>query len=92
MHPLLLIKGRGESHPLAVNNAPISHADLCGAFLRLLDGADAASCFDWQAGQTRERRFLRYDWRDLTWMEEYVQTGQAEDMNTLRPTGRIFER
>ncbi len=82
-HPLLMIKGRGEQHPLAVNNAPISHVDMCGAFLRLADGAAADSCFDWQSGQARERRFLRYDWRDLTRFEEYWQSGQAEDMSTM---------
>ena len=32
-----------------------------------------------------------YEWTDLNYFEEYVQTGQAEDMDTLLPTGRIFE-
>ncbi|MBQ9687082.1 MAG: hypothetical protein IJV41_11160 [Oscillospiraceae bacterium] len=91
-HPLLLIKGRGESHPFAVNNAPVSHEDIVDAFRKLLDGAPGGDCFDWQAGQTRERRFLRHDWRDITRFEEYIQTGQAEDMETLRPSGRIYTR
>ena len=91
-HPMLMIKGRGERHPFAVDNAPVSHADLCDAFVRLLDGADSSACFDWHAGQQRERRFLNYSWTDLDRFEEYMQSGQAEDGETLLPTGRVFTR
>ena len=91
-HPMLMIKGRGERHPFAVDNAPVSHADLCEAFVRLLGGADSRACFDWQAGQQRERRFLNYSWTDLERFEEYMQSGQAEDGETMLPTGRVFTR
>ncbi len=90
-HPLLLIKGRNEHHSLTVNNAPVSHADMCDIFLRLADGTPAEDCCDWQPGQIRIRRFLRYDWRDMSHFEEYWQTGQAEDMDTLVLQG-VLER
>ena len=32
-----------------------------------------------------------YEWTDPDYFEEYVQTGQAEDMDTLVPTGRVFQ-
>ena len=86
---MLMIKGRGERHPFAVDNAPVSHADLCDAFVRLLDGADSSACFDWHAGQQRGRRFLNYSWTDLDRFEEYMQSGQAEDGETLLPTGGL---
>lgn len=89
-HSVLMIKGRGERHDFSVNHAPLSHADLCEGFVRLLDGATGDSCFDWQPGQSRERRFLGYDCYHLDRFEEYIQTGLAQEADTMTLTGRIF--
>ena len=89
-HPMLMIKGRGEEKPFTVSNIPVSYSDLQEAFVKLLEGSGGDACFDIPEGQARQRRFLNYDWRDLTYFEEFVQTGQAEDRDTLLPTGRIF--
>ena len=89
-HPMLLIKGRGEEKPFTVDSSPVSYADLQDAFVRLLDGCAGDACFTLSGEQARERRFLNYDWRDLTYFEEFVQTGRAEDRDTLLPTGRVF--
>ena len=90
-HPMLMIKGLHEHHDFRTDSAPVSHADLQDAFIRLLHGAESSECFDWHEGDQRERRFLDYSWRDLSRFVEYVQTGRAEDMSTLKPTGKIFE-
>ena len=91
-HPILLVKGIGESgDELDVNNAPISYEDLAQALVKLAGGEGSNNIFPWNEGDVRERRFLMYEWTDLNYFEEYVQTGQAEDMDTLLPTGRIFE-
>ena len=91
-HPIILIKGLNERHDeLLVNNAPVSFEDLQLAFQRLLEGKQSHEVFDWHEGDYRERRFLLYEWTDPNHFEEYVQTGQAEDMDTLVPTGRVFD-
>lgn len=91
-HPILLVKGFGENgDSLEVNNAPISYEELPDALVKLTSGEDGGSIFPWKEGDVRERRFLVYEWTNLNYFEEYVQTGQAEDMDTLLPTGRVFE-
>ena len=90
-HPILLIKGKNEHHPFRMDDAPISFDDLQTAYLRLLDGAQSDEVFDWQAGDARERRFFDYEMVNSNVLTEYVQTGHAEDMESLLPTGRIFE-
>ena len=90
-HPILLAKGRGESHELRVSSVPISWDDLQQAFLKLLDGAGSDELFGWHEGDERERRFMDLDWSDVKHIEEYIQTGDAGDMETIVPTGRVFE-
>ena len=89
-HTLLMIKGRGEKHEFAVNNAPISTEDLSEAFVKLMDGSLSADAFDWHEGDVRERRFYAYNWLTVTDFVEYIQYGQAGDHETLRPTGRVY--
>lgn len=91
-HPVVLIKGLGESREeMEISNAPISFEDLQLGFERLLEGKASDEVFDWKEGDYRERRFLVYEWTNQNHFEEYVQTGQAEDMDTLVPTGRVFD-
>lgn len=88
--PILFIKGVGESHPLQTSDAPISFEDLQNAYVQLLDGAAGTDVFPWQEGDSRDRRFLFYVYLEEDHMEEYLQTGQANDVSTMIPTGRSF--
>ena len=90
---MLMIKGIGETHDaLQISEAPISYADLQQAYVRLLDGEQSGDVFDWKEGDTRERRYLWYDFADDDYMVEYMQTGDAWDRSTLVPTGREYRR
>ena len=46
----------------------------------------------YQEGDVRERRFLKYSFLDEDHMQEYVQTGYAFDRNTMKATGREYNR
>ena len=90
-HPILLIKGKNEHHPFRMDDAPISYDDLQQAYFRLLNGAQSDAIFDWHEGDARERRFFDYDMNNSDVLTEYIQTGHAEDMSTLIPTGKPYE-
>ena len=90
---MLLVKGRNEHHDtMQISQAPISFEDLQEAYVRLLDGEQSDSVFDWKEGDLRERRFLRYSFLDDSHMQEYMQTGYASDMDTMILTGREYNR
>ena len=90
---MLLIKGRNEHHDtMQISQAPISFEDLQEAYVRLLDGEQSDSVFDWKEGDARERRFLWYSFLDDSHMQEYMQTGYAFDMDTMILTGREYNR
>lgn len=91
-NPFFLAKGLNETHELTVNHAPISYADLQDAYSKLLSGNSGSHLFDYQEGEQRERRFLFYIYLKDAHMEEYIQHGEANDLTTLTPTGRIFDR
>lgn len=92
-HAALLVKGIGEKHEsMQTSQAPISQEDCQEAYLRLLDGRDSSEVFDWQEGDNRERRYMWYEQWDRDEMEEYVQTGDAADTETLIPTGRTYKQ
>ena len=88
---MLLIKGRGEHHDtMKTSQAPVSYVDLQQAYVRLMDGAESTDAFDWREGDVRERRFLMDSMGQSGEIVEYTQTGYAQDMTTMIPTGRIF--
>lgn len=103
-HSIFLAKGFGESHPYAVNEAPLSYDDLQTVFGRLLDGETGEDLCDWKAGDARERRFFNYthqysqsDGETVQTKEidddgfiEMIQTGFAGDYSTLKPSGKIY--
>ena len=91
--PLLMIKGRSESHDtMQISQAPVSFADLQEAYLRLLDGQPSEAAFDWKEGDVRDRRFLKYSFLDEDHITEYLQTGHAFNRDTMVLTGREFNR
>ena len=88
---MLLIKGRGEQHDtMQTSQAPVSYVDLQQAYVRLLDGAESTGGFDWKEGDVRERRFLMDSLGQDGRIVEYTQTGYAQDLTTMIPTGRVF--
>ena len=88
---MLLIKGRGEHHDtMKTSQAPVSYVDLQQAYVRLMDGAESTDAFDWREGDVRERRFLMDSMGQSGEIVEYTQTGYAQDLTTMIPTGRIF--
>lgn len=91
-HPILLIKGIGEKHDFQRDDAPISYDDLQQAYFKLADGMQSEEVFSWQEGDTRDRRFMFYEMTDSDRIVEYIQSGHAENMDTLIPSGIIFER
>lgn len=90
-HPILLVKGVGESHAFQTSAAPISYADMQQALLRLMDGRGGDEVFDWAEGDSRVRRFLMYDWTNTSHLEEFTQAGKAGDTETLLPTGKVYD-
>ena len=90
---MLLVKGRNEHHDtMQSSQAPISFEDLQEAYVRLLDGQQSDSVFDWKEDDVRERRFLRYSFLDDSHIQEYMQTGYASVMDTMILTGREYNR
>ncbi|MBC5710067.1 sulfatase-like hydrolase/transferase [Hungatella sp. L12] len=89
-NPILLIKGINEKHEMKKSYAPISYDDLQIAYKRLVYGKNSGEVFDYQYGDFRERRYLFYNYEEDDHMTEFLQTGEANDLNTLIPTGREF--
>ena len=90
-HPILLVKGLNEHHGFRRDDAPISYDDLQQAYFKLEQGALSDEIFDWSEGDSRERRFLYYEMINSDYIIEYTQTGHAEDMATLVPSGKVYE-
>lgn len=91
-NPLLAVKGIGEQHPMEVSEAPVSYEDLQELYRRLLDGETGEALFDAREGENRTRRALMYHYLKENYIAEYFQMGYATDMDTLVPSGEIYER
>lgn len=90
-NPILFIKGVDEHHPLQYSDAPISYADLQDGYVKLLDDCKSDEVFPYKDGDVRERRYLLYALNNKAVMYEYIQTGHARDMLTMRETGTVYE-
>lgn len=91
--PMFLVKGREEQHDtMQTSEAPVCYEDLWQAYMRLMDGAQSDALFDWKEGDERERRYLRYSFQEMNHMVEYIQKGHAQDLSTMIPTGRVYDR
>lgn len=88
--PIFFAKGINERHGMEVSNAPVSFEDLQQAFTRLLEGRSSTEIFDAQEGEQRKRRYLFYVYLEEDHIEEYFQTGDAWDLTTLLPSGKIY--
>lgn len=92
-HSIFLAKGFGEQHDFAVNEAPLSYEDLLSVYDKLLNGSESSLLIDWKKGDVRERRFLNYQQENLAQngFEERIQTSNADDFDTLLPTGVVYK-
>ena len=91
-HSIFLAKGFGEKHAFAMSEAPLSYEDLQQVYTKLLQGSTSENLIEWQKGETRQRRYLNYQQENLSknGFEELLQTGYADDMATLQPSGRQY--
>lgn len=89
-NPFLMIKGVGEHHEFTVDEAPISYEDLQEAYSRLLDGKTGNEIFDWNAGDKRTRRYLKYNYTKEYHIEEYFTDGYADDVFAMKASGKEF--
>ena len=90
-NPILYIKGINEHHKMNISDKPISYEDLTNAYLDLLDGKKRTELFK-DIPNKRMRRYLLYAYTKENHMVEYEQTGKAWDLETLKKTGREFNR
>ena len=91
-NPLLMVKGEYEQYDsMQWNGSPVSYDDLQGAYQNLLNGNSGISAFDGLTDDNAARRFLLYRWSNENIMTEYYQTGYATDMETMIPSGNVYE-
>lgn len=91
-NPLLAVKGMDEHHAMSLSEAPISYEDLQTAYQRLLSGVPGNQVFDAKEGEERPRRFLAYHYEKEAHMEEYMQQGDADNIDTMLSTGNVYDR
>lgn len=89
-NPILFVKGINERHTMEVSQAPISYVDLQDAFQQLLKDKESSEIFEWQEGDTRERRYIYYDHDANEYMYEYVSSEHAAEDAGMTATGREF--
>ena len=90
-NPILYIKGIDEHHEMYTSDKAISHADLADAYLELLDGKTSEEIFE-DIDDKRERRYLSYRYLGEKHLIEYIQTGKAWNLKTLKKTGKKYNR
>lgn len=88
-NPILYIKGIDEHHEEKTSDIPVSYEDLSNAYIELLDGKKSDELFT-NIDTSRKRRFILYEYGKENHMIEYEQTGTADNIDTLVPTGREF--
>ena len=91
-NPVLLIKGKNETHPFTKSEKPVSHADLPAALLALEAGTDSLHAFPFEENDLRERRYLQHDYAGEEYLTEFIQTGSAADESSMIETGNKYVR
>ena len=91
--PILYIKGINEEHELYVSDKAVWYPDLTeSAFDDLLDGKKSSELFKEIGTEGRDRYIIHNPFKEEDHMIEYVQTGKAWDITTLKETGQTFDR
>lgn len=90
--PLLLLKRPGETGEMAVNDAPVSYADLPATYAALLTGAQAGTeLWSIPQGQARTRLYYHESSRNNVFnLHEYSTQALSPSWEELIPTGRVF--
>lgn len=90
--PLLLLKRPGDTGEMAVNDAPVSYADLPATYVALLTGAQAgAELWSIPQGQARTRLYYHESSRNNAFnLYEYSTQALSPSWEELIPTGRVF--
>ncbi len=91
-NPIFFVKGIHESHEFRISHAPVSFEDLQTAYQRLLSGMESDEIFDWKEGDSRDRRFLVYEYKKEDPIIEYIQPGEAWDTDIMYETGNVYTR
>lgn len=91
-NPILLVKGFEEHHPMAESSAPLSFLDLEEGYKALLEGKTGGDVFTVKEGEDRVRRFLFMGSDTDAYIQEYIQTKGARDMDTLIPSDVRYYR
>lgn len=90
--PLLLLKRPGDTGEMAVNDAPVSYADLPATYVALLTGAQAGTEL-WSIPQEQARTRLYYhesSRNNAFNLHEYSTQALSPSWEELIPTGRVF--
>lgn len=90
-NPILYIKGFDEHHNKIVSDKAISYADLMEAYNDLLDGKKSTELFK-KIGNSRERTYLWYNYLEENHMVEMISYGKAWDLNSMKATGKEYNR
>ncbi|MDD4699566.1 MAG: hypothetical protein PHV07_04810 [Oscillospiraceae bacterium] len=91
-NPIMLIKGINETNDkLITSSAPISHEDFPQALIKLTENKKSTEVFDSKDGDNSKRRFLFYDYTREYHMVEYFINGRADNTESMKPTGKIFD-
>lgn len=90
--PLLLLKRPGDTGEMAVNDAPVSYADLPATYVALLTGAQAGTeLWSIPQGQARTRLYYHESSRNNAFnLHEYSTQALSPSWEELIPTGRVF--
>ena len=90
--PLLLLKRPGDTGEMAVNDAPVSYADLPATYVVLLTGAQAGTeLWSIPQGQARTRLYYHESSRNNAFnLYEYSTQALSPSWEELIPTGRVF--
>ena len=90
--PLLLLKRPGDTGEMAVNDAPVSYADLPATYVALLTGAQAGTeLWSIPQGQARPRLYYHESSRNNAFnLYEYSTQALSPSWEELTPTGRVF--
>lgn len=88
-NPLLLVKGTGEKARFSVNNTPVSYENICTVFQSLLEGSPSSQAI---GEHSIDERVYYHSNRAIgeTEFEECIQYGYADDLDTLKPTGKVY--
>ncbi len=90
-NPTMMVKGIGDKREeMKISETPVAYEDLTTAFPKLLEGEQTEAVFD-SYKYPNGRRYLKYFFNEEHHMEEYIIEGKAYDLDSFKPSGKVFE-